>query len=552
METLSQLKYQPEWGAREVPEIPECGIFDVAIGQQVKKHPDKTAIINLDREFTFGELDDLSSRFANVLLKLGIGKGDRVATLMPNLMQHFIAFYGITKIGAISVPCNVMYRGEELAYQLTDSGAKAIVALDLFYPVISAIQKKTSLEHIFLTNIRDYADPKAKLPLMLAAEKGPLPEGTIDFSKAVNDSSPKFTPASIDAKEDLAMILYTSGTTGLPKGVMLSHYNFCSTGFLLPNIMDMKSEDIHILIFPMFHVAGYCFHIQALATGATVIPIPMFDAKEMLSLIEKKKVTVLCAPPTVFIALISNPDFESFDLSSLTLVVGCGGPTPSELQKRWKDKVGHPLDNGLGCSETTGTSPGLMPLPNRRPAKLGSLGVTSGEVKIVDKDGAIVPRGTLGEIFHRGPGIAKGYWNKPEETNAQFTNDGWWASGDAGFMDENGDISFEYRIKDLIVSSGYNVSPVEIENIMYKHEAIQEICIYSIKDSYRGESAKALITLNEGFQDKITESDIIAWCKQNMAAYKVPKVVEFGNIPKTASGKMLRYVLQQKDKDKYS
>ena len=183
---------------------------------------------------------------------------------------------------------------------------------------------------------------------------------------------------------------------------------------------------------------------------------------------------------------------------------------------------------------------------------LKDIGSTICEAKIVDKEGKIVPRGTIGEVAHRGPGIAKGYWNKPEETKAQFTEDGWWLSGDAAYMDEDGNIFFQYRIKDLVISSGYNVSPVDVENVIYKHEAVKEVCAYGIPDSYRGESIKVLITLKDEYKGKVTEQEIINWCKGEMAAFKVPKVIEFGEIPKTASGKALRYMLRDRDKEKYS
>ncbi|MFA6270490.1 MAG: AMP-binding protein [Candidatus Paceibacterota bacterium] len=547
----SHLKYQPEWGARSVEPIPECSIFDLCVNEPAKKYPQKTAIMNYGRNCSYGEIEELTNRFGNALIGLGINKGDRVITLLPNCLQTFIAFYGITKAGAISVPCNVMYKGEELTYQVKDSGAKSIVVLDKLYPVVKSIQDEVKFDNVIVTSLMDYCDAgfyfHEKLRSMLISEKRVIPPGTLDFDKLIKENSAKAPAIHVASKEDPAMILYTSGTTGVPKGAIMTHYNFCSTR-MLPSIMGMWEEDVHILVFPMFHVAGYCFHMQGLACGATVIPIALFDPEEMMKLIEKNRVTILFAPPTVFIAMISHPDFTKHDLSSIRIAVGCGGPTPPALQERWGKIVGKPLHNGYGCTETSGTAPGILPMPNRPSPKLGSMGVTNWEIKIVDENGNIVPRRTVGELVHRGPGVAKGYWNKPEETKAQFTEDGWWHSGDAGYMAEDDNIFFEHRIKDLIVCSGYNVSPVEIENILYKHEAVKEVCVYGIPDKYRGESAKALITLKEKYEGKITDKGIIEWCKGQMAAFKVPKVVEFGNIPKTASGKMLRYLLQERDK----
>ena len=551
MENLSYVKYQPEWGVRNIPDIPECSISELCVSEPAKKYPEKTAIISFDRKFSYGEFDELSNRVANALIERGIQKGERVATFLPNIFQHFIAFYGITKAGAISVPCNVMYKGEELLYQLNDSGCKAIIAMDVLYPTIASIKGRCALEHIFLTNVRDYASPGAKVPSLYDKARAEAPPGTLDFIKVIEGASPEIPKVDIDPMEDLAMILYTSGTTGVPKGAMLTHYNYCSAGTLLPNAYGMNEKDVHILIFPMFHVAGYCFHMQALSFGATVIPIAMFDPKEMLEIIEKYKATVIFAPPTAFIGMMNHPDIKKHDLSSLRIAAGCGAPVPPEIQKNWEGIVGTPLGNGLGCTETSGTAPGIVVLPGK-PGPRESLGSTICEAKIVDKEGKIVPRGTIGEVAHRGPGIAKGYWNKPEETKAQFTEDGWWLSGDAAYMDEDGNIFFQYRIKDLVISSGYNVSPVDVENVIYKHEAVKEVCAYGIPDSYRGESIKVLITLKDEYKGKVTEQEIINWCKGEMAAFKVPKVIEFGEIPKTASGKALRYMLRDRDKEKYS
>jgi long-chain acyl-CoA synthetase len=555
MKENSYSKYQPEWGTRKITDVPGCGIFDFAIRQPAEKYRRKTAIINYGRHYSYSDLEDLTNRFANALIKLGIRKGDRVATLMPNCLQYFIAFYGIAKAGGITVPCNVMYKKDELAYLIKDSNAKAIVVLDSFYPVVEATSKDIKYEHIIVTSFNDFADESAvsneTVRRMLMRDKREIPAGTIDFVKILKDSSATDPAVRISGFNDLAVIQYTSGTTGFPKGAMLTHSNFCATGVTLTNVMDMTETDVHILIFPMFHIAAYCFHIQALVSGGTVIPLAMFDPKEMLSVIEKNKVTVLFAPPTLFIGLMSHPDFKKNNLNSLRIAVGCGAATPIEMQNKWEEIVGTPLLNGYGCTETSGIAPGIIQMPNKPNVKPGGMGWTVGEAKVVDSTGNTVTRGTVGELVHRGPGIAKGYWNKPEETKKQFSEDGWWRSGDACYMDEDESLFFQYRIKDLIVSSGYNVSPVEIENTIYKHEAVKEVCVYGIPDEYRGESAKALITLKDEYKGKITESEMIAWCKEQMATFKVPKVIEFGDIPKTASGKVLRYILQDKDKQKY-
>jgi long-chain acyl-CoA synthetase len=265
--------------------------------------------------------------------------------------------------------------------------------------------------------------------------------------------------------------------------------------------------------------------------------------------IEKYKVTVAHIPPTGFIGLLNHPDFERYDLSSLWYCACGGSPLPPALIKAWKEKTGVRLLDAYGCTETSGTAPGTVetPVKNRE----GSAGTTHFELKVVDQEGRIVPRGTIGEVLHRGPGIALGYWNKPEETKEAFTEDGWWLSGDAGYMDEDDFIYVVDRYKDLVVTSGFNVAPADVEKVIYTHEAVQEVCVYGVPDAYRVEAVKAAIVLKDVFKGKVTEQEIIDFCRANMAVYKAPRFVDFvTEIPKTTSGKTLRRLLREKDAQK--
>jgi len=541
---------KPEWNVKPLPEIPKLAAYEF-LTRAAKKYPQKPAFISFDRLTTYQELDELSNRFANALIETGIQKGDRVAFYLPNCLQAIIAFYGIIKAGAIIVTCNVMLKENELAYQLKDSGSKAIVTLDRLYPIVEKVKNQTGLEHTFLTNIRDYSAPGARFPPEFEQEKpSQLPAGVEAFASALAKASSGAPGVAINAQQDLLSILYTSGTTSLAKGVMLNHYNYCGSSITLPYRQGWKEDDVCLFLFPVFHVGNHALVLcPSIYMGMTMVNVPKFEAREVLRLIEKYRVTVAHMPPTAYIGLLNHPDFAKYDLSSLWYCACGGSPLPPALINAWKEKTGVRLLDAYGCTETSGTAPGAAetPVKNRE----GSAGTTHFEIKIIDQEGKIVPRGTVGEIFHRGPGVALGYWNKPEETKEVFIEDGWWRSGDAGYIDEDDFVYIVDRYKDLIVTSGFNVAPADVEKVIYNHEAVQEVCVYGVPDAYRVEAVKAAIVLKDAFKEKVTEQEIIAFCRANMAVYKTPRLVEFvAEIPKTTSGKTLRRLLREKDAQK--
>lgn len=544
-EELSYQKYDPSWGVKPVPPVPEVPLYKL-MQESAKKNPDKPAVIFFHKEITYRELDELSDRVAQSLIERGIKKGDRVATMLPNCTQHVIAFYGILKAGAVIVPFNVMLKGDEISYILEESGAKALFCVDLLFPVVQPVAEKLGIAHVITVHAKDFSEPTAHIPPLLSGEKQ-THEGAVDFMDLIKEDKGTPPEVEIDPKKDLVMILYTSGTTGFPKGAMLSHYNY-NAGSINTEIIGISESDVIFMLFPLFHVAGYALGLlMAMYVGATAVPIPLFDAAEVMDLIQRFKVSVLFSPPTAFIGLLNHPDFSKYDLSSIKTTVACGAPVPPPLQREWQEKVGTYLYNGYGCTETTAGAPGIIEMQNKKKFGGETLGATTGELKIVDDNGDIVPRGTVGEFVHRGPGIALGYWKKPDETKKQFTEDGWWFSGDAGRMDEDGFVYFEERIKDLIVASGYNIAPAEVENYIYEHPAVQEVGVIGVPHDYRGETVKAYIVLKEDYVGKVTEDEIIQFCRDKMAVYKAPKVVEFiDDIPKTMTGKVLRRVLRDK------
>ncbi|MEW6275807.1 MAG: long-chain fatty acid--CoA ligase [Bacillota bacterium] len=541
-QNLSYLSYEPQWGAEPMPPVPEIPLFEL-IRQTAYRYPSKTALVSCGRKITYGEMDELSDRLAAALAGLGVQKGDRVAVMLPNCAQHVIAFHGIIKAGAVSVPCNVMLKGEELAYIITDAGAETVICLDVFFPLFAGIKDKTNLRRIISVHLADFAEPDAWLPPPFHREKGDLP-GALDFTSLLAGTPSQPPPVQLDPREDLALILYTAGTTGLPKGVMETHYNMVYNTISHSHLMGFGYNDVNLQIMPMFHTSGYFLGLHPfLYKGGTVVLMPLFEPGELLKMIAREKINVIFGPPTLFVALVNHPDLPHYDLTHFKLATGCGAPVPIPLQKRWRELTGIDLTNGWGMTETN--CGGIISLPGKQ--NLDSIGVpVAGEVKVVDQAGNILPRGQVGEIMFRGPQVTKGYWNKPEETRAAFEPDGWLHTGDAGYVSEDGFVYFVERIKDLIIASGYNIAPFEVESVIMKHPAVREAAVIGVPDEYRGETVKAYVVLKDEFRGKTTPDEIIEFCRENMATYKRPRVVEFlDELPKNAVGKVLRRQLRE-------
>jgi len=548
----SHLLFNPTWAARDLPPTPEQPLHEI-LRATARRLPEKTALIHFHHRLSYRELDLLSDRFAAYLVKLGLRKGDKVATMLPNCTQHVIAIYGILKAGCVLVPFNVMLKADEVRYIVEESEARVLVGLDLLAPVMLPVAVELGGIRVVTTNAKDFSEPTASFPPLLAGEKRPV-EGADDVMEIIGREQGAAPEFETDISEDLACILYTSGTTGFPKGAMLTHRNYNHVAAMVVGGMDMEESDVHFLLFPLFHVGGQVLVLYpAVMGGATCVTVPMFDPGDMLDLIQRFRVTFGFAPPTGYIGLLNHPEFEKFDLSSLRVTAASGAPVPAALQEEWQEKVGTYLYAGYGCTETAGAGPGTIEMVRKKLPGSGTIGVITGEVKIVDEDGNLVPRGTVGEILLRGEGVAKGYWKKPEETRKQFLADGWFASGDAGYMDGDGFLFFVERIKDLIIASGYNIAPAEVEGYLYPHPAVQEVAVIGVPDAYRGETVKAFVVLKQEALGKVTEEEIIAFGREKMAAYKAPKVVEFiDEIPKNLSGKALRRVLREREKEKRS
>ena len=545
--TLSEIKYNPSWGIHPTPEAVPMTTYDMFC-RSVDKYPSKPALIFFNNKISYCQLDELVERFAVALSQLGIKKGDRIGSVLPNCPQHIIAFLAANRLGAVHVPVNVMYEGEELQYIFKDSGMKIVITLDLFLGNVRSVINGTDIKKVIVTGIDDFlAFPKSFLYRLKTRFDGTrvvmkYDDTTLSFKNLLQAKGNLPTGDSDIDFDDTMLILYTAGTTGKSKGVMLTHRNFIYNAGNQVKNFDMNEKDVNLVLFPLFHIGGYLLGtICMFYTGGTIILEPRFDAGRYMKIMHQYKVSVFFGPPTVYIAFFNLPDFNRYDLSNLKISGASGAPVPPAIQEKWQEKTGLDLLNGYGLTETTAGA--IVSLPNK--FNHDALGVPmGGEVKIVNNQGETVPCGERGEILFKGEQVAKGYWEQPEKTAQTFV-DGWLHTGDIGTMDADGFIFFVDREKDLIIASAYNIAPAEVEAVLMKHDAVQEAAVIGIPDEYRGETVKAFVVLKETSKGKITEDEIIAYGKANMAAYKYPRSVEFiDTLPKSQIQKVLRKELR--------
>jgi long-chain acyl-CoA synthetase len=349
-------------------------------------------------------------------------------------------------------------------------------------------------------------------------------------------------------KKDIQLILYTAGTTGFPKGVALTHHNFISNLESRACSENFPDGITALTLFPMFHVSGYMLHLLlTIYLGGRTVLAPRFEAGKYLDLLAAYKVNLFVAPPAVFIGMLNHPNFGRRDLSSLFICEAAGAPVPASLQQMWRERSGMDLLTGYGLTETSATA--TVNLRHRKNLEPGCIGVPlAGELQIVDDNGKVLPRGEVGELLYRGPQVTKGYWKNPVATEEALTEAGWLHTGDMGYVNEHGFVYFVERKKDLIVASGYNISPAEVENLLLHHPSVLESAVIGIPHEYRGETVKAFIVLKEGHKGSVKEEDILSWAKENMAAYKYPRSIEFLDaLPKSQAQKVLRRILRDRE-----
>ena len=550
------------WLQNYPKEIPHTISFDmkplhVYLQDAALQYPEKKALHFLGKDITYAELDRKVRQFANYLQSLGLEKGDRVAIMLPNCPQGVIGYYGTLLAGGVVVQTNPLYTERELEYQLHDSGAKFILCLDIVFPKVSNVQSRANVEHVIVTRIADYLPfPKNLLYPFVQKKQTNLvvhvkESENIHVWKSIERAEDTAVDVPCDPEEDLALLQYTGGTTGFPKGVMLTHKNLVSnTRMGMHWLYNCRAgEEVILGVLPFFHVYGMTAVMNlSIMEAYKMVLIPKFDIKMVLEAIKKHRVTLFPGAPTIYIALLNYPELHKYDVSSISACISGSAALPVEVQEQFESVTGGKLVEGYGLTESSPVTHGNFLWTKRVP---GSIGVPwpSTDARIISLEtGEPLPVGEVGEIVVKGPQIMKGYWNKPEET-AAVLKDGWLYTGDVGYMDENGFFYVKDRKKDMIVASGFNVYPREVEEVLYENEKVQEVVVLGVPDPYRGETVKAFVVVKDGAT--CSEEELNAFARKYLAAYKVPKVYEFRKeLPKTTVGKILRRVLIEEESQK--
>ena len=499
--------------------FPEKALPEV-LNDHARQTPEKVAFNFYGREIPFREFDRRTSQLARALIDFGLKKGDRVSLFLENSPQFVIGYFAILKAGGVVVAANPMFKEEELKYELMDAGARIIIAQDILYPKVRNVRKEAGLSHVILTSYHDYLPASSSLPLhpSMQAPKERFPE-TLDLLEVMDSYQPEPINIPINLREDLALLQYTSGTTGLPKGAMITHFSLMTNTVGSAVWNGALEQDVLLSVLPFFHVTGMVHSMcRPVYTGTTNIMLARFDPEVVLRAIHKYRCTVWGSITTMNVAIVNHPDVEKYDLRCLRVCDSGGAPVPKEILEKWRKIIGTELAEGYGLSETisqTHMNPYLRP-------RYGSIGLPQFDIdcRIVDVEtGVDLPLDREGELLIKGPTVMKGYWNRPEAT-AEVLKDGWLYTGDIARMDEDGYFYIVGRKKELIKASGYSVFPAEVENFLYGHPAIKEVAVIGVPDPYRGENIKAVMVLKPEHENKVREEEIVAWCKGKMAAYK--------------------------------
>ena len=540
------LKHYDEGVPAEV-EIPEMNISEF-LDNSTEEFGGRTAIWFLKSKISYKKFKDIADRLATALVDLGVKKGDVVAIMLPNFPQFMFAFYGILKAGGIVTACSILHTEHELAYQLNDAGAEIIIAWDAQLEKINNVKNRTRLRHIIITNVFDYGPSAPTSP--------PEISGTIQFLNLIKKTKPNPPQFETNAKEDVAVFQYTGGTTGLPKGAMLTHYSLVANCVQMTewtkSIME-RGKMTALTTLPLFHIYGMQVCMNSYIFSGTTIalhPDPR-DQKGLFEVIKATQPAMFPGVPTMYMRLLERDDLEDYakDLRSIKVCNTGAAPMPPEVLKEFEERTGATVIEGYGMTEC-GPATHVNPLKGTR--KIGSVGlaISSTEYKIVDIDDytKIVPQGESGEIMVKGPQVMKGYWNKPEETAGQLKGE-WLLTGDIGRMDEDGYLYIVDRKKDMIIISGFKVYPRELEDVLFEHEAVENAAIIGIPDPDipGNEKVKAYIVLKDGYREsEEMENELKEFLRQNVAPYKVPKFIEFRKeLPETLVGKVLRKDLKE-------
>lgn len=551
-----------KWHMHYPKEIPTHMTYDKKplhqfLEESEKRYTDQTALYFMGKSLSFSDVLDEAKKLANYLQSLGLEKQDRVAIMLPNCPQAVISYYGTLMAGGIVVQTNPLYTEREVTYQLNDSGSTFIICLDILFPRVTNVKENTDLEHVIVTGIKDYLPfPKNMIyPFIQKRQynmvvKVQETEQTHLWKTIMKTSANNYTNVEVDPCQDIALLQYTGGTTGLPKGAMLTHYNLVSNVQMCQAWLYKTEEGKEVIlgVLPFFHVYGMTTVMNlSIMLGGKMVLLPKFESDQVLKTIQKQNITLFPGAPTIYISILNHPSLNNYDLSSVEACISGSAPLPLEIQEQFEKITGGRLVEGYGLTETSPVTHANFLWTKRVNGSIG--------VPWPDTDAKIVKPGTLEELEHgkvgevavNGPQVMQGYWNNESETE-KVIKDGWLLTGDLGYMDEDGYFYIVDRKSDMIIAGGFNVYPREVEEVLYEHEGIQEASVVGVQDDYRGETVMAFIVKKQGYD--LTEDDLNTYCRKNMAAYKIPRIYAFRDeLPKTAVGKVLKRELVQAYQD---
>ncbi len=546
------LKFYDE-GVPHVLTYPPITVLDF-LWRSAERYPQQVATVFLGARLTYRKLEQQVIRFAAGLAELGVSRGDRVAIVLPNCPQTIIAYYATLSLGAVAVLTNPLYVERELIHQWRDAGAETAIILDQLWPRVEKVRHQTSLKRVIVTGIQDYLPfPKNLLYPLKARRDGtwtavPRQAGVIRFKRLVSHAP---TPPRVDLfPDDLACLQYTGGTTGLPKGAMLTHGNLVASvtqirQFLLQGHRDAADKAIAIL--PLFHAYGMSGVMNlGIHLAATLVLLPLFDVTMLMEAIRTERPTFFLGVPALYSAVLNYPGGDKIDLTSIEVCFSGAAPLPVEIMKQFEARTGARIAEAYGMTEAASVT---HVNPRWGVRKAGSIGVpvvgTDARVVDVQTGTRNVPSGQVGELIVKGPQVMEGYWNQPDAT-AEAVREGWLYTGDIARMDEDGYFYIEDRKKDLIITGGYNVYPREVEEVLYQHPKVLDAAVIGVPSKVRGERIKAFVVLKGGVTAKASE--IVEFCRVRLAPYKVPKSIVFRDeLPKSVAGKVLRRVLREEE-----
>jgi len=509
--------------------------------------PDRPATAFLGAHLTFGQIKEQTDKFATALARLDIRQKDRVGIMLPNCPQYLIAAFAVLRLGATLVNINPLYTPREILVVAQDSGMRNLLTLDALAPAVLAVREQTKIENTIITSLAEYS----------AAARPPAAiEGTLRFADLLGEiDEPELPHVEINPDGDVAVLQYTGGTTGVPKGAMLTHYN------IFANVIQTESwahgslrrgEDTYLLVIPFFHIYGFTVGMmEGVWRGVQQVLIPKYDVEALLTAIRDYRPTYFPAVPTIYISLLNHPKAKEYGIDKVRIFNSGSAPLPVEVIEQFERITGGTLNEGYGLSEASPVTHSTPSLARRKPGSIG-LPLPDTEMKIVDLETGTreVAVGEKGELCIAGPQVMKGYWNRPDETAIALRTDAegrmWLYTGDVARMDEDGYTYIVQRKKDMIIVSGFNVYPSEVEGVLYTHPAVIEAAVIGVPDAYRGEAVKACVVLKSGAT--ATSEELKEHCEGGLAEFKVPREIEIReSLPKTAVGKVLHRVLRAEE-----